>query len=122
MGDIPPEIGNAKRLRSIALFENDLSGAIPVSLTEIPGLQYLGLFDNNFQGNISNNLMNALDLSYLRLNKNRFNTINQDSMCTSGYDWRNFIFYDVSDNRFDDRSACLQTDEMLEIQSSVLKK
>ena len=122
MGDIPPEIGNAKRLRSIALFENDLSGAIPVSLTEIPGLQYLGLFDNNFQGNISNNLMNALDLSYLRLNKNSCSTINQDSMCTSGYDWRNFIFYDVSDNGFENPSICFQTDEMLKIQSSVYKK
>ena len=122
MGDIPPEIGNAKRLRSIALFENDLSGAIPVSLTEIPGLQYLGLFDNNFQGNISNNLMNTLDLSYLRLNKNRFDAINHDSMCASGYDWKNFIYYDVSDNRFKNFSTCFQSREMLEIQSFILKK
>ena len=109
-------------LQSIALFENNLSGTLPVSLTELPGLKYLGLFDNNFQGNISNNLMNILDLSYLRLNKNRFNTIDQDSMCASGYDWRNFIFYDVSDNRFENPSICLQTDDILKIQSSVLKK
>ena len=122
VGDIPQEIGNAKRLKSIALFENNLSGAIPTSLTRLPELQYLGLFDNNFRGNISNNLMNTLDLSYLRLNKNRFNTINQDSMCTSGYDWRNFIFYDVSDNRFENPSICFQTDEILKIQSSVQKK
>ena len=122
VGEIPEELGNAKRLQSIALFENELSGTIPVSLTELPGLKYLGLFDNNFQGNISNNLMNTMDLSYLRLNKNRFNTIDQDSMCTSGYDWRNFIFYDVSDNRFENPSICLQTDDILKIQSSVLKK
>jgi len=122
VGSIPPEIGNAKLLQSIALFENNLSGTLPVSLTELPGLKYLGLFDNNFQGNISNNLMNILDLSYLRLNKNRFNTIDQDSMCASGYDWRNFIFYDVSDNRFENPSICLQTDDILKIQSSVLKK
>ena len=121
-GNIPPEIGNAKLLQSIALFENNLSGTLPVSLTELPGLKYLGLFDNNFQGNISNNLMNILDLSYLRLNKNRFNTIDQDSMCASGYDWRNFIFYDVSDNRFENPSICLQTDDILKIQSSVLKR
>ena len=122
VGDIPQEIGNAKRLKSIALFENNLSGAIPTSLTRLPELQYLGIFDNNFHGNISNNLMNTLDLSYLRLNKNRFNTINQDSMCTSGYDWRNFIFYDVSDNHFENPSICFQTDEMLKIQSSIQKK
>ena len=122
VGEIPHELGNAKRLQSIALFENDLSGMIPVSLTELPRLKYLGLFDNKFQGNISNNLLNTLDLSYFRLNKNRFNTINQDSMCTSGYDWRNFIFYDVSNNLFENPSICLQTDDILKIQSSVLKK
>ena len=122
IGEIPQELGNAKWLQSIALFENNLSGTIPVSLTELPRLKYLGLFDNNFQGNISNNLMNILDLSYLRLNKNRFNTIDQDSMCASGYDWRNFIFYDVSDNRFENPSICLQTDDILKIQSSVLEK
>ena len=122
VGEIPHELGNAKRLKSIALFENDLSGMIPVSLTELPRLKYLGLFDNKFQGNISNNLFNTLDLFYLRLNKNRFNAINQDSMCTSGYDWRNFIFYDVSNNRFENPSICLQTDDILKIQSSFLKK
>ena len=122
VGEIPHELGNAKRLQSIALFENDLSGMIPVSLTELPGLKYLALFDNKFQGNISNDLLNTLDLSYLRLNKNRFSAIDQDSMCASGYDWRNFIFYDVSNNRFEDPSICLQTDDILKIQSSVLKK
>tara|TARA_B100000886_G_scaffold190585_1_gene131171 strand:- start:139 stop:1707 length:1569 start_codon:yes stop_codon:yes gene_type:complete len=122
VGEIPKELGNAKRLQSIALFENDLSGMIPVSLTELTELKYLGLFDNNFQGNISNNLFNTLDLSYLRLDKNRFNAINQDSMCTSGYDWRNFIFYDVSDNFFENTSICLQKDDILKIQSSVLEK
>ena len=122
IGEIPHELGSAKRLQSIALFENDLSGTIPVSLTELPRLKYLGLFDNKFQGNISNNLLNILDLSYLRLNENSFNTINQDSMCTSGYDWRNFIFYDVSNNHFENPSICLQTDDILKIQSSVLKK
>ena len=122
IGEIPHELGNAKRLQSIALFENDLSGMIPVSLTELPRLKFLGLFDNKFQGNISNNLLNTLDLSYLRLNKNRFNAINQDSMCASGYDWRNFVFYDVSNNRFENPSICLQTDDILKIQSSVSKK
>ena len=122
VGSIPPEIGNAKLLQSIALFENNLSGTLPVSLTELPELKYLGLFDNNFEGNIASNFLSILDLSYLRLNKNRFDVIDQDSMCASGYDWRNFIYYDVSDNLFDNRLACLQTDEMLEIQSTVLKK
>ena len=122
IGSIPPEIGNAKLLQSIALYENNLSGTLPISLTELPRLKYLGLFDNNFQGNISNNLMNTLDLSYLRLNKNRFDAINHDSMCASGYDWKNFIYYDVSDNRFKNFSTCFQSREMLEIQSFILKK
>jgi len=122
VGSIPPEIGNAKLLQSIALFENNLSGTLPVSLTELPELKYLGLFDNNFEGNIASNFLSALDLSYLRLNNNRFDAINHDSMCASGYDWRNFIYYDVSDNHFKNFSTCHQTGEMLEIQSSILRK
>ena len=122
VGSIPPELGNAKLLQSIALFENNLSGTLPVSLTELPELKYLGLFDNNFEGNIASNFLSILDLSYLRLNKNRFDAINHDSMCSSGYDWRNFIYYDVSDNRFKNFSTCFQTGEMLEIQSSILRK
>lgn len=122
VGEIPKELGNAKRLQSIALFENNLSGAIPASLTKLPELQYLGLFNNNFEGNISNTLMSTLNLSYLRLNNNRFDKVDYDSFCASGYDWRNFIYYDISNNRFDNPSFCYQTDEILKIQSSVQKK
>ena len=122
VGEIPKELGNAKRLQSIALFENDLSGTVPDSLTKLPELQYLGLSNNNFEGNISTNLMSTLDLFYLKLDNNRFDAIDHNSMCASGYDWRNFIYYDVSDNLFENPSICFQTDEMLMIQSSVQKE
>jgi hypothetical protein len=88
----------------------------------LPNLEYLGLFDNELDGYIPASLMRSLDLSYLRLNNNNFDSIDHDSMCESGYDWKNFIYYDVSKNEFDEPPFCFHTSEMLEIRSSYLKK
>ena len=121
-GIIPRELGSAKQLRSIALFGNELTGTIPEEITQLPHLEYLGLFDNKFFGEIPNHLLRSLDLSYLKLNNNYFESIDHESMCESGYDWRNFIYYDVSENEFDDPPLCFQLSEMLMIRSSYLKK
>ena len=121
-GIIPRELGNAKELRSIALFGNELTGTIPEEITQLPHLEYLGLFDNKFFGEIPDHLLRSLDLTYLKLNNNYFESIDHEAMCESGYDWKNFIYYDVSKNEFDEPPICFHTSEMLEIRSSYLKK
>ena len=93
-GPIPKELGNASSLISIGLFENELTGSIPKEITTLSNLKYLGLFDNKLEGDVPEPLMSQLDLLYLRLNDNNFDEIDHDSMCGSGYDWANFIYYD----------------------------
>ena len=122
-GPIPKELGNASSLISIGLFENELTGSIPKEITTLSNLKYLGLFDNKLEGDVPEPLMSQLDLLYLRLNDNNFDEIDHDSMCGSGYDWANFIYYDVSKNEFGEPlPVCFHNDEFLKIYSSYNKK
>lgn len=102
MGHIPKELGNARRLKSIGLFENELTGPIPDAITILPELTYLGLFNNQLDGSVTDQLLKKGKMSYLRLNNNQFSDINHDTMCRSGYNWENFIYFDVSKNEFED--------------------
>ena len=102
MGHIPKELGNARRLKSIGLFENELTGPIPDEITILPKLTYLGLFNNQLDGSVTDQLLKKGKMSYLRLNNNQFSDIDHDTMCRSGYNWENFIYFDVSKNEFED--------------------
>ena len=121
-GVIPTELGHAVSLRSVALFENSFTGTIPENLGALKNLEYLSLFDNELVGAIPDGLMRVLDLSYFKISNNKLDTISHESMCESGYDWTNSIYFDVSQNEFKDPPICFPTDEMREIQSSFLKK
>ena len=115
-GGIPDEISNATNLVSIAFFENELTGPIPEGITKLPKLRYLGLFNNNLIGSVPDRLMSNLNLDYLRLNDNEFDLIDHDSMCISGYNWENFIYYDVSNNLFEKPlPICFHTEELRDI-------
>ena len=102
MGHIPKELGNARRLKSIGLFENELTGPIPDEITILPKLTYLGLFNNQLDGSVTDQLLKKGKMSYLRLNNNQFSDIDHDTMCRSGYNWENSIYFDVSKNEFED--------------------
>jgi len=122
-GSIPKELGNARSLISLGLFENELTGSIPKEITSLSELKYLGLFGNDLEGHVPEPLMNRLDLLYLRLNDNKFDEIDHDTMCGSGYDWENYIYYDVSKNGFKEPlPKCFDNDEFFNIYSSFNKK
>jgi len=102
VGPIPKELGNALSLKSIGLFENGLTGPIPDEITILPKLTYLGLFNNQLDGSVNDQLLQKGKMSYLRLNNNQFSGIDHDTMCRSGYNWENPIYFDVSKNEFED--------------------
>ena len=102
VGPIPKELGNARSLKSIGLFENGLTGPIPDEITILPKLTYLGVFNNQLDGSVNDQLLQKGKMSYLRLNNNQFSGIDHDTMCRSGYNWENPIYFDVSKNEFED--------------------
>ena len=102
VGPIPKELGNARSLKSIGIFENGLTGPIPDEITILPELTYLGLFNNQLDGPVTDQLLKKGKMSYLRLNNNQFSGIDHDTMCRSGYNWENPIYFDVSKNEFED--------------------
>ncbi|MBA65005.1 MAG: hypothetical protein CMG55_04305 [Candidatus Marinimicrobia bacterium] len=102
-GAIPAGLARASKLESIALFENQLIGSIPFEILELKHLVYLGLFDNKLEGQVSNEVFKNANLSYLRLNNNRLEKVDYDSLCASGYNWDNSIYFDLSDNEFDEK-------------------
>lgn len=118
-GIIPAEIADASKLESIALFENQLVGSIPTEIMELKNLLYLGLFDNQLMGSIPNQIFDKSNLSYLRLNNNRLEKVNYDSLCQSGYDWDNSIYFDLSDNDFKEKlPVCFSEKVFYEIYTS----
>ena len=122
-GEIPKELGNAISLKSIALFENRITGEIPDEITRLPYLEYLGLFDNMLEGEVSDELLSPFQLSYLRLDKNKLSTIDHDSMCRSGYNWDNMIYYNLTKNNFDSPfQVCFIKPELEKIYSKSLNK
>ena len=122
-GSIPSEIAGAEQLESIALFENQLTGSIPIEVVTMKNLVYLGLFDNQLRGNISNQIFENSNFSYLRLNDNILEQVNYDSLCQSGYNWANSIYFDVSDNDFKDKlPTCFSEKVFYEIYSSIKNK
>lgn len=122
-GSIPPEIAGAERLESIALFENQLIGKIPIEVIMMKNLVYLGLFDNQLRGNISHQIFENSNFSFLRLDNNILEQVNYDSLCQSGYDWVNSIYFDVSDNDFKNKlPTCFSEKVFYEIYSSIKDK
>ena len=122
-GTIPPEISKASQLESIALFENQLSGEIPIEILELKNLVYLGLFGNQFKGELSNEIFKNANLSYLRINNNKLQKVNYDSLCASGYNWDNSIYFDLSDNEFRDSiPECFSEPVFYEIYTSFKNK
>ena len=86
-------------------------------------LKYLGLFDNQLMGRVSNQIFDKSELSYLRLNNNKLEKVNYDSLCKSGYDWDNSIYFDLSDNDFKEKlPACFSETVFYEIYSSFKDK
>ena len=122
-GSIPPEIAGADKLESIALFENNLVGNIPIEVVKLKNLVYLGLFDNQLEGDISHQIFENSNFSYLRLDNNILEKVNYDSLCLSGFNWGNSIYFDVSDNDFKEKlPTCFSEKVFYEIYSSIKNK
>ncbi|GKE76579.1 leucine-rich repeat-containing protein, partial [Tanacetum coccineum] len=64
-GELPKNLGNAKRLSKLLLSENNLSGQIPASISKIDGLS-----GNKFSGNLPWNLTKLANLRLLDLQNN----------------------------------------------------
>ena len=86
------------------------------NLTELPNLKYLGLFSNNLIGYVPDYFMDNSNLRYLRLDKNNLTEIDHDAMCGSGFNWDNFIYYDVSNNSFNNTlPVCFESETLRKI-------
>jgi len=71
-GSIPPEVGKLEQLQILDLPRNTLSGPIPSELGNLEQLQILGLSRNTLSGSIPSELGNLEQLQILDLSRNTF--------------------------------------------------
>ncbi|GLT96488.1 hypothetical protein SLE2022_141040 [Rubroshorea leprosula] len=71
-GTIPEWLGNASSLVRLSLISNRLHGSIPVQLGKLQNLSYLGVSGNNLSGIIPPVIYNLSSLIFLRLSFNQF--------------------------------------------------
>lgn len=69
-GPIPVQLGNLTRLRELRLYINQLNGSIPAELGNLTSLTVFQLASNNLTGSIPTSLSNLTGLRELRLNSN----------------------------------------------------
>jgi len=122
-GNIPIELTNAKNLQSLALFNNQLVGSIPGQIKLLKNLKYLSIFGNRLNGEVPVELFTDLNLSYLKLNNNLLDQIDIQSICESGYDWNKIMYYDLSENAFEEElPICFPEPNFFELYTSFNKK
>ena len=66
-GELPPELGNLSKLRSLRLGQNGLTGEIPPTLGNLANLETLQLEENSLSGRIPPELGNLANLKVLSL-------------------------------------------------------
>ncbi|KAF3971451.1 hypothetical protein ACB098_05G104100 [Castanea mollissima] len=71
-GTLAPEIGKLSNLRSLVLFKNHFSGAIPKELADLTKMEQLDLRDNNLSGTIPAEIGRMRSLKRLLLCDNKF--------------------------------------------------
>jgi hypothetical protein len=69
-GSIPPELGQLKMLKKLALYGNELTGSIPVELGQLETLGFLNLSNNKLTGSIPPELGQLKMLKTLNLRDN----------------------------------------------------
>jgi len=84
IGTIPESIGNLKSLTRLSLGKhlttNQLSGSIPISISELGGLEYLLLSGNQLSGEIPNEIFNILTLKNITISNNQLTGIIPDNI------------------------------------------
>ncbi len=71
-GELPESIGNLTAIRSIDLFQTNVSGHIPESIGDCDSLRVLSLMSNNFDGEVPSSIGNLSFLTSLKLAGNQF--------------------------------------------------
>lgn len=69
-GEIPPSIGNLKKLEYLHLGANEISGSIPAQIGNLIELKRLHLTNNNLAGYIPESIVNLSSLTHLYLQLN----------------------------------------------------
>jgi uncharacterized protein (TIGR02145 family) len=69
-GNLPLEIGNLSKLQNLQLQDNEISGSIPFEIGNLSNLQYLNFWFNEFSGNIPSEIGNLTNLLSLDLSWN----------------------------------------------------
>ncbi|KAI3688286.1 hypothetical protein L1987_82025 [Smallanthus sonchifolius] len=69
-GELPENIGNAKRIKSLCLGGNGFSGNLPCNLTKMVNLAYLDIHENNISGKLHDTLPQIPTLEVLILRNN----------------------------------------------------
>ncbi|KAK8697982.1 hypothetical protein V6N13_114114 [Hibiscus sabdariffa] len=72
VGDLGPEVGQLRNLKSIVLRNNSFSGSVPKEIMELKELEVLDLGFNNFSGLFPSDFGNNLSLTTLLLDNNEF--------------------------------------------------
>ncbi|KAL3677459.1 hypothetical protein R1sor_027407 [Riccia sorocarpa] len=69
-GPIPPEIGQLKKLTTLALGNNSLSGELPEEIGSLSNLRYVDLDSNEFVGTLPPSFSGLKSIMYLALQEN----------------------------------------------------
>jgi len=81
IGNIPPEIGNLKKLTELTLMNSELSDTIPNEICNLSQLTYLNLYSNELIGTIPHCIQDLSNLQTLRLADNNLSGIIPNSIC-----------------------------------------
>jgi hypothetical protein len=88
-----PNTSYSSSLRAVAIFSNQLSGTLPVSILQLPDLKLFAIQNNSFSGTID--VVFNSSLNYLAVNDNNFHgPLPNVSLCT------NLIIFSANNNQF----------------------
>ncbi|GMI88895.1 Male Disoverer 2, morphogenesis of root hair 1 [Hibiscus trionum] len=101
VGDLGPEVGQMRSLKSIVLRNNSFSGSIPKEIMELKELEVLDLGFNNFSGLFPSDFGNNLSLTTLLLDNNAF----LGSLAPELYDVKMLSEFQVDENQLTDSAT-----------------
>ena len=93
-------MGNLTGLVKLKLNNNQFTGSLPSSISNLINLNLLDLSHNQISGNLPDQINNLSNLSYLFLQNNQFTDVIAESICEMDINWSSNYYFNISNNNF----------------------